>query len=172
MKYMEGSARIRPANGSRSSVVHGVGRERESELRERGRVGAGGWRGDVRLQCGVLGWPGMSSTVGTWRRPTNLGLGVVETRTSRTVRRPKRTVSEAGCYSHLRYYFVRFLRPLLLFLWPPCAVLIPNQPGGCLSAVDTTTVAPYVAGRGGKKNLKFNLDNLKIGLQKNWTVIL
>ena len=102
MKSMEGSSQNRPANGRRTSSVHGVGRERESELRERerGRVGAGGWRGVVRLQCGVLGWPGTSSTVGAWRQPTNLGLGVVETEPSQTVRRPKRTVYEAGCYSH------------------------------------------------------------------------
>ena len=99
LKSMEGSSRNRPANGRSSSSVHGVERERESELRERGRVGAGGWRGVVRLQCGVLGWPGTSSTVGKWRRPTNLGLGVVETEPSWTVRSPKQTVREAGCYN-------------------------------------------------------------------------
>ena len=72
----------------------GVNRERENE-----RVGAGGWRGGARLQCGVRGWPGTSSTVGTWRRSTNLGLGVVETEPSQTIRCPKRTIREAECYS-------------------------------------------------------------------------
>ena len=44
MKSMERSSRIRPASGSRSSVVHGVGRVRESELRERESDGVGaGW---------------------------------------------------------------------------------------------------------------------------------
>ena len=49
LKSMEGNSRIRPANGRSSCSAHGVGRERESEPRERekGRVGAGGWR-DVR----------------------------------------------------------------------------------------------------------------------------
>ena len=37
LKSMEGSARIRPANGRGSHAVHGVGRERESEPRERVR---------------------------------------------------------------------------------------------------------------------------------------
>ena len=37
MKSMEGSSRIRPANGRSSSNAHGVGRERESETRERTR---------------------------------------------------------------------------------------------------------------------------------------
>ena len=100
LKSMEGSVRIQPANGRSSRSAHGVGRERKSEPREREskRVGTGGWRGGARLQCGVRGWPGTSSTVGTWRRPTNLGLGVVETEPSQTVRRPKRTVREARCY--------------------------------------------------------------------------
>ena len=34
---MEGSTRIRPANGRSSRSAHGVGRERESETRERTR---------------------------------------------------------------------------------------------------------------------------------------
>ena len=38
LKSMEGNARIQPANGRGSRAVHGVGRERESELRERERV--------------------------------------------------------------------------------------------------------------------------------------
>ena len=99
MKSMEGNSRIRPANGRSSRSAHGVGRERESEPRERERVGAGGWWEVARLQCGVRGWPEESSRVGTWWRPTNLGHGVVETESLRTVRRPKRTVREAGCYS-------------------------------------------------------------------------
>ena len=37
MKSMEGSTRIRPANGRSSRSVHGVGRERESETRGRTR---------------------------------------------------------------------------------------------------------------------------------------
>ena len=37
MKSMEGSTRIRPANGRSSRSAHGVGRERESETRERTR---------------------------------------------------------------------------------------------------------------------------------------
>ena len=45
LKSMEGSSRNRPANGRSSSSVHGVGREGESELREReeewARVGGG-----------------------------------------------------------------------------------------------------------------------------------
>ena len=44
MKSMEGSALIRPANGRGSRVVHGVGRERESEPRERAREWA--WVGE------------------------------------------------------------------------------------------------------------------------------
>ena len=69
-------------------------RERESE-----GVGAGWVEGGARLQCGIREWAGTSSSVGTWRRPTNLGLGVVEAGPSRTVRSPKRTVREAGCYN-------------------------------------------------------------------------
>ena len=37
LKSMEGSSRIRLANGRSSSSAHGVGRERESETRERMR---------------------------------------------------------------------------------------------------------------------------------------
>jgi hypothetical protein len=99
LKSMEGNSRIRLVNESSSRSAHGVGRERESEPRERERVGAGGWREVARLQCGVRGWPEESSRVGTWWRPMNLSHGVVETEPSRTVRRPKRTVREAGCYN-------------------------------------------------------------------------
>ena len=35
LKSMEGNSRIRPANGRSSRSAHGVGRERESEPRER-----------------------------------------------------------------------------------------------------------------------------------------
>ena len=59
--------------------------------------------GGARLQCGIREWAGTSSSVGTWQRPTNLGLGVVEAGPSRTIRSPKRTVREAGCYSTILY---------------------------------------------------------------------
>jgi hypothetical protein len=42
LKSMEGTARIRLANGRGSRAVHGVGRERESEPRESERMGVGG----------------------------------------------------------------------------------------------------------------------------------
>ena len=78
LKSMEGNSRIRPANGRSSRSAHGVGREGESELRERERVGAGGWREVARLQCGVRGWPGKRLDAGTWRRPANPCLWVGE----------------------------------------------------------------------------------------------
>ena len=85
--------------GGRSSVAHGVGRVRESEPRERVREWARvGEEDGARLQCGIREWAGTISSVGTWRRPMNLGLGVIEARPSRTVCSPKRTVREAGCY--------------------------------------------------------------------------
>ena len=43
---MEGSARIRPVSGRRSSFVHGAGRERERESETRDKVGVG--EGKVR----------------------------------------------------------------------------------------------------------------------------
>ena len=48
LKSMEGSARIRPASGRSSSSIHGVGRERESETRERTRDEVGVGEGKVR----------------------------------------------------------------------------------------------------------------------------
>ena len=58
MKSTEGSARIRPASGRSSSSVHGAGRERESEPRERVREWA--WVGeedvlDFNAAYGVAG---------------------------------------------------------------------------------------------------------------------
>ena len=65
LKSMEGSSRNRLANRSAHAPSMASG-ERESELRERGNEGLGaGWvEGGARLQCGVLGWPGTSLTVG------------------------------------------------------------------------------------------------------------
>ena len=65
-------------------------------------MGTGWVEGGAQLQYGIREWEGMSSSVGTWRRPTNLSLGVVEAGPLRTVRSPKRTVREAGCYSYQR----------------------------------------------------------------------
>ena len=47
----------------------------------------------------AYGVAGEGSMAGTWRRPTILGHGAGETEPSRTVRRPKRTVRKARCYS-------------------------------------------------------------------------
>src|SRR6185503_917615 len=74
------------------------GRGRVNRVRESEGVGAGWVEGGARLQCGIREWAGTNSSVGTLRRPTNLGLGVVEAGPSPTVRSPKRTVREAGCY--------------------------------------------------------------------------
>ena len=85
---MRGFGRCR---GGRSNVPHGVGRERESELRERERVrewARGGWRA-VRDFNAAHGEGRESSTVGTWWRPTILGHGAGETEPSQTVRSPQ-----------------------------------------------------------------------------------
>ena len=69
--------------------------------------------GGARLQCGIREWAGTISSVGTWRRPTNLGLGVVEAGPSRTVRSSKRTVREAECY---RFHYDSCELDALLYL--------------------------------------------------------
>ena len=48
LKSMEGNSQIRPANGRSSRSAHGVGRERESETRERTRDEVGVGEGKVR----------------------------------------------------------------------------------------------------------------------------
>ena len=98
---MEGNARIRPANGRGSRAVHGVGRERESEPREREREREWARMGeeDVLAFNAAHGVAGEGSMAGSWRRPRILGHGAGETGPSRTVRRPKRTVREAGRYN-------------------------------------------------------------------------
>ena len=89
--------------GAQTSPMASEGRGRVNRVRESEGVGAGWVEGGARLQCGIREWAGTSSSVGTWRRSTNLGLGVVEAGPSRTVRSPKRTVREAGCYSTILY---------------------------------------------------------------------
>ena len=84
--------------GAQTSPMASEGRGRVNRVRESEGVGAGWVEGGARLQCDIREWAGTSSSVGTWRRPTNLGLGVVEVGPSRTVRSPKRAVREAGCY--------------------------------------------------------------------------
>ena len=72
--------------GGRSSVAHGVGRERESEPRERLREWARVGEEDVLAFNVAYGVAGEGSMAGTWRRPTILGHGAGETEPSRTVR--------------------------------------------------------------------------------------
>ena len=84
--------------GAQTSPMASEGRGRVNRVRESEGVDAGWVEGGARLQCGIREWAGTSSSVGTWRRPTNLSLVVVEAGPSRTVRSPKRTVREAGCY--------------------------------------------------------------------------
>ena len=79
LKSMEGNSRIWPANGWSSSSVHGVGRERESELRESDGVGAGWVEEDGLAFNAAYGVAGEGSMAGTWRRPMILGHGVDET---------------------------------------------------------------------------------------------
>jgi len=47
----------------------------------------------------AYGVAGEGSMAGTWLRPTILGHGAGETGPLQTIRRPKRTVREAGCYN-------------------------------------------------------------------------
>ena len=92
MKSTEGSARIRPASRRSSSSVHGAGRERESEPRERVREWAQVGEEDVLAFNAAYGVAGEGSMAGTWRRPTILGHGAGKTEPSRTVHR-----SQADC---------------------------------------------------------------------------
>ena len=93
LKSMEGSSRNRPANGRSSSSVHGVGRERESEMREREREMRSGWvKGRYASSMWRTGMAGEDSMASTWRRPVILDHGAGETEPSRD-----RPPSQADC---------------------------------------------------------------------------